>query len=93
MCYCSALVVIGIHLFGGGEEGTEMTEKLRLPFDRRSGKDRRVAYDLEYFQKGGVERRRGKERRSGNERRKGWVTVSEWSSVWPEYVDIKEFLE
>jgi len=54
-----ATVLISVHLFGEGEGGMEMTEKLRLPFDRRSGKDRRVAYDLEYFQKGGVERRRG----------------------------------
>ena len=71
----------------------EMTEKLRLPFDRRSGEDRRKAYKLGYFSEASVERRSGKERRSGNERRKGWVMVSEWSSVWPEFVSVKEFLE
>ena len=71
----------------------EMTEKLHLPFDRLSGEDRRKVYGLGYFSEGGVERRSGRERRSGNERRKGWVMVSEWSSVWPEFVSVKEFLE
>ena len=71
----------------------ETTEKVRLPFDRRSGEDRRKAYKLRYFLEGGIERRSGKERRSGNERRREWVKVSKWSSVWPEFVSIKEFLE
>jgi hypothetical protein len=71
----------------------EITEKLRLPFDRRSGEDRRKTYMLGYFLKGGIERRSGKERRSGTERRKSWVKVSKWSSVWPEFVSVKEFLE
>ena len=75
------------------EKVLEMTKKIRLPFDRRSGKDRRGAYDLEYSLKGGVERRSGIERRSGNERRKGWLMVSEWSSIWPEFVDITVLLE
>jgi hypothetical protein len=62
-----------------------MGERLRLPFDRRSGEDRRKSYDLEYFLKGGIERRGGKERRSGKERRKDWLPVSKWSSVWREW--------
>jgi hypothetical protein len=34
------------------------------PFlDRRSGEDRREAYDLDYFEDGGVDRRYTKERR------------------------------
>jgi len=52
------------------------------PFlDRRSGEDRRQAYDLDYFPRGGTERRSGKERRLREERRDGWVRVSKWSSV------------
>jgi hypothetical protein len=31
--------------------------------DRRSGGDRRIAYDLDYFEQGGPERRKGGERR------------------------------
>jgi hypothetical protein len=58
-----------------------MTERLRLPFDRRSGLDRRKIYNLVYSQVKGTERRSGKERRSGNERRKGWFRVTKWSSV------------
>jgi hypothetical protein len=69
------------------------TKKLRLPFDRRSGEDRRKTYKLGYFAEGGIERRSGNERRSGKERRRGWVMISEWSSVWPEFVSVKEFLE
>jgi hypothetical protein len=71
----------------------EMTERLRLPFDRRSGEDRRKVYDLEYFLKGGTERRSRKERRHGNERRKDWVPISDWSSLWTGFLDIKSFLE
>ena len=52
--------------------------------DRRSGADRRQAYDLDYFPGGGIERRLGKERRRPDERRDGWVRVSEWSSVCPD---------
>ena len=49
--------------------------------DRRSGEDRRTAYDLDYFQEGGVERRLVPERRSLNERRDNCQRVSQWSSV------------
>lgn len=58
-----------------------MTEKLRLPYDRRSGLDRRKIYNLAYGHVKGIERRSGKERRFGNERRKGWFRVTKWSSV------------
>jgi len=52
------------------------------PFlDRRSGEDRRQAYELDYFPGGGIERRSGKERRWPDERRDGWIRVSTWSSV------------
>jgi hypothetical protein len=54
----------------------------RDPFvDRRSGEDRRKTYDLDYFQNGGVERRKGPDRRQQDERRDGCVRVSKWSSV------------
>ena len=51
--------------------------------DRRSGEDRREAYDSEYFERGGTERRKGKDRRQQGERRDGCVRVSQWSSVCP----------
>ena len=51
--------------------------------DRRSGEDRRLVYDADYFQNGGVERRSGKERRQQYERRKNCIRVSEWSSICP----------
>ena len=54
------------------------------PFlDRRSGDDRREAYDLDYFLEGGEERREQDERRRSLERREGCIRVSEWSSVCP----------
>ena len=57
----------------------------RDPFtDRRSGEDRRLAYDLDYFQDNGVERRSGSERRLPKERRDDCVRVSAWSSICPE---------
>jgi hypothetical protein len=51
--------------------------------DRRSGEDRRIAYDLDYFQNGGVERRSSQERRKAGERRESCQRVSQWSSVCP----------
>ena len=55
------------------------------PFlDRRSGDDRREAYDLDYFQSGKEERRKGQERRQAAERREGCVRVSQWTSVCPD---------
>ena len=52
--------------------------------DRRSGQDRRVEYDLDYFEEDGTERRDGKERRRKGERRDHCIPVSDWSSVCPE---------
>ena len=58
------------------------------PFlDRRSGDDRREAYDLDYFREGGAERRAQNERRQPLERREGCIRVSEWSSICP--VDVE----
>jgi hypothetical protein len=55
------------------------------PFlDRRSGDDRREAYDLDYFRDGGDERREKNERRQPRERREGCIRVSEWSSICPD---------
>jgi len=50
-----------------------MTTKLRFPYDRRSGEDRRRSYSLEYFLEGGKDRRRRKDRRRTDERRTDWV--------------------
>ena len=59
-------------------------DRYRDPFiDRRSGEDRRLAYDLDYFQDSGVERRSGSERRLPEERRDDCTRVSTWSSVCP----------
>jgi hypothetical protein len=54
---------------------------IRSDMDRRSGEDRRRAYDLDYFSNGGVERRNWKEQRSNVERRVDWTRVSKWSSA------------
>jgi hypothetical protein len=52
--------------------------------DRRSGDERRVVYDSDYFENNGLERRQGGERRQRDERRDGCVRVSKWSSVCPD---------
>jgi hypothetical protein len=52
--------------------------------DRRSGDDRRVVYDSDYFENGGLERRLVNDRRQRDERRKDCVRVSRWSSVCPD---------
>jgi hypothetical protein len=52
--------------------------------DRRSGDDRRVVYDSDYFENGGLERRQGNDRRQRDERRQDCVRVSRWSSVCPD---------
>ena len=59
----------------------DMLMVMRSDMDRRSGEDRRRAYDLDYFSNGGVERRNWKEQRSNVERRVDWTRVSKWSSV------------
>ena len=59
-----------------------MAKKRETRIDRRSGMDRRKVYDLDYFSRGGIERRRRPQRRSLFERRKQWLRVSEWRSVF-----------
>jgi len=56
-------------------EEIKMTIRLRWPFDRRSGEDRRRITNRGYFRSGGDERRSWRERRSGKERRKDWLRV------------------
>lgn len=51
--------------------------------DRRSGDDRREAYELGFFAQGGIERRSGVESRQTSERRAQYVNVSKWSSIGP----------
>ena len=54
----------------------------RTGVDRRSQIERRQVYSIDYFIKGGVERRRGVERRKNRrDRRTGWVRVNDWVSV------------
>jgi hypothetical protein len=66
------------------EKSTDEEKRKSDPYlDRRSGEDRRKAYDLDHFADGGLERRDEKERRKPNERRKDCVKVSKWSSVCP----------
>ena len=57
-----------------------MEMKVRLGFDRRSGDERRMIYDMEYLLLKDKERRSNKERRSGIERRKDWKKERNWSS-------------
>ncbi len=52
--------------------------------DRRSGEERRQAYDSDYFGDGGPERRLSVERRQPGERRERCIRVSRWSSVCPD---------
>jgi hypothetical protein len=52
--------------------------------DRRSGEERRLAYDSDYFQNGGPERRKNDDRRHQGERRARFIRVSRWSSVCPD---------
>jgi len=66
----------------------DMLMVMRSDMDRRSGEDRRRAYDLDYFSNGGVERRNWKEQRSNVERRVGWTRVSKWSSVSPKALKV-----
>lgn len=57
-------------------------EKKSLGLDRRSPGDRRKVNDLDYFQRGGKERRLWRERRKQRiEARKGWTRVSDWTSA------------
>ena len=60
-----------------------MRERRGSVIDRRSGKDRRKAHDLQYSLCGGKERRNFRERRFSQERRAGWVRVGQWYSVYP----------
>ena len=60
----------------------KMMERRSYRIDRRSGVDRRKIHDLNYFIRGGAERRKFRERRSQAERRKNWVRVDEWISVF-----------
>ena len=67
-----------------------MTERRGYRIDRRSGVDRRKIHDLNYFIRGGVERRNFRERRSQMERRENWVRVDDWISVFmDEPVELK----
>ena len=62
-----------------------LNDRKRDPYiDRRSGDDRRVVYDSDYFENSGIERRRGVERRQQGERRDSCTRVSQWSSVCPD---------
>ncbi len=53
--------------------------------DRRSGDNRRQAYDADYFEIDGRERRKGTDRRQIKERRGNYVRVSKWASVCADY--------
>jgi len=59
-------------------------EKLRYPYDRRSGTDRRKKKRAEQGADTGSDRRSGREQRLWSEMRKGWSKAEDWSSVWSE---------
>jgi hypothetical protein len=67
-----------------------MDMRIRMPYDRRSGRDRRKVYNRRYFLKGGVERRSGEDRRTGEERRSDWTKLTRWSSVWEPNTPVSE---
>ena len=52
--------------------------------DRRSGDERRQFYDSDYYESGGIERRKHSDRRQQDERRDRCIRVSPWSSVCPD---------
>ncbi|MBW1892792.1 MAG: hypothetical protein JRF40_02200 [Deltaproteobacteria bacterium] len=60
----------------------EDIRRQRSLIERRIRKDRRSAYDLNYFNKNGIERRKGDERRRLLEKRNGWVRAEKWRSVF-----------
>ena len=63
----------------GGREGGQ---RETVGLDRRSLRDRRQAYDLNYFDGDGVENRKRHERRRRRvEPRKGWDRISDWTSA------------
>ncbi len=62
----------------------ETPAKKRSFFDRRSGQDRRLTYNMDYFLEGGAERRNsfeGERREESKDRRKDWIKISSWSSL------------
>gem|GEM_PF-1279805 len=61
---------------------TLLVDERRSHLDRRSGDDRRIAYNLDYFISGGRERRKRKDRRMRSERRSDWKSVNKWYSVF-----------
>ncbi|MEE4240956.1 MAG: hypothetical protein V2I36_05790 [Desulfopila sp.] len=58
--------------------------------DRRSGEDRRKVYSLDYFLKGGPDRRHRSERRSSSERRHNCIRINKWSSVCPDKNELSD---
>lgn len=59
-----------------------MDDKKRYGVDRRIEDDRRKLYDLDYFLRGGIEKRSKTERRDPIERRVGWVKTDDWKSLY-----------
>jgi hypothetical protein len=84
--YNKVMEVLELVFIGDMSESQSLKDgRISDPFlDRRSGDDRREAYELEYFAQGGIERRSGGESRQKGERRVHCVNVSEWSSVCPD---------
>ena len=62
-----------------GDVKLQKDVRLKDPF-----MDRREAYDLDYFQSEGVERRMGEDRRQDEERRDNCIRVSKWTSICPD---------
>jgi hypothetical protein len=52
----------------------------RAPIERRSEGDKRGTFSLNYFKRGGKERRQLRERRKPEERRDGWMRIGKWRS-------------
>ena len=65
----------------------ELNIHKRSGLDRRTLDERREVFSIDYFDAGGMERRKRIERRLSGEKRAGWVRVTQWSSV---YVGVTE---
>ena len=76
------LSVLELTIFPARMDGSMQRVLKRAGADRRTGQDQRQVYDIEYFQRGGIERRHRAERRASRELRKGWVLITPWSSVF-----------
>jgi len=67
----------------GDSQALKVIKQIDPPLERRSGDDRRKVQDLEFFVRGGIERRSGIEARQNCESRVQAVNLIQESIVYP----------